>query len=57
VIDHRELKGFVDDLIRFGEPFRCIALLEMFVMAHVGLLFFSDPGHFMKFTDSRDVLV
>src|SRR5262245_2055169 len=57
VIDHRELIGFVDDLIRFGEAFRCIALLEMLVMAYVGLLFFPDPGHLMKFTDCRDILV
>src|SRR5262245_54425406 len=57
VIDHRELIGFVDDLIGFGEAFRRIPLLEMLMMAYVGFLLFSYSGHLMKFTNSCDVLV
>ena len=57
VINHRELVGLVDNLIRFGEAFRRISFLEMLVMANVGFLFFPDPCHLMKFTHARDILV
>src|SRR5262249_54000555 len=57
MIDHRELIGFVDDLICLGEAFRRIPFLEMLVMADVGFLLFSHSGHLMKFTNSRDVHV
>ncbi len=57
VIDHGELIGFVDDLIRFGKAFRRIPFLKMFVMAYVGFLFLSHAGHLMKFTHARDIFM